>query len=318
MNLPLISVIIPIYNVEKYLPRCIESVISQSYKNLEIILVNDGSTDNCSKICDNYLLKDSRISVIHKKNGGASSARNEGLEKVRGEYITFVDSDDYIHPLFVEKLFRLCEDHRCKLAQCDFEQGTEDEFNERPQKAITKIMSKENLFDTREFKIIPCGKLYHKSLFLDVRFPEGKIHEDEFVTYKLGYYANQVVLTNEKMYYYFQSPNSVMRNNSKFIKLDFIEAYTERIEFFDTKDEVKLKNISIKEYCIRLMLYFIKLKNSQNNIKQSKFVFDLFKENYNLIRKEKFICIKEKIILMTFLYFPNVFSKIIKLMGVSK
>jgi len=216
MKSDLISIIVPIHNVEKYLEECIKSLINQTYQNIEIILVEDGSPDNCGKICDEYAQKDARIKVIHKENGGLSDARNCGIEVATGKYITFVDSDDYVSKYYVQKLYNAIIENDVKVSQCNLIRVEED------GKEIEKVGYEENqIKDTKEMikdlsrehweSIIACSKLYDIELFQKIRYPVGKIHEDAFVTYKILYNTDKIAIVNDYLYYYRQLQNSITK-----------------------------------------------------------------------------------------------------------
>lgn len=184
----MISVILPVYKVEIYLHRCVDSILSQIYKDFELILVDDGSPDNCEKICDEYMLKENRIVVIHKENGGLSRARNAGLdwafEYSNSQYITFIDSDDWIHLQYLEALYNTISGNM--ISVCNFIRIT-DMLSEEKQKTIdTTVVDTELFFCERNINAVTAwGELYKKSLFESLRYPEGKLHEDEYVTYKI-------------------------------------------------------------------------------------------------------------------------------------
>ena len=183
----LVSVIIPVYNTEKYLSRCIKSVLYSEYKNIEIILVDDGSIDSSGLICDSFAKEDDRIRVIHKSNGGLSSARNAGIDIAKGEYITFIDSDDYIHQKYIGYLLELLQMNKCNISQCELETGCNETFTNRRIRRKETVYTINNLFKDRKIKIIACAKLYKSELFETIRFPLDRINEDEFVTYQLLY-----------------------------------------------------------------------------------------------------------------------------------
>ena len=260
----LISVIVPIYKVEKYLKKCIESIQKQTYKNLEIILVDDGSPDKCGEICDEYAENDSRIIVIHKKNGGLSSARNAGIEIAKGDYIGFVDSDDYIEPYMYEKLLDAIEQNNSKLSVCAinyvFENG----------KKICKSKSSENRnFDFFEaikemntYELFDMGawsKLYKKDLFDDIRFPENKLSEDFFIMYKIFDKAQRISYVGIPCYNYLQRSESITK--SKKINKDFVEAAYEQMLYLDNKYP-QLKILAHTSYAsAALTVYDFYLKN---------------------------------------------------------
>ena len=206
--LPLISVIIPVYNTESYLDRCMQSILSQTHRNMEIILVDDGSTDGSAKKCDEYARMDPRIRVFHKENGGQSSARNLGLDACSGDYISFVDSDDWIEPNMLSALLDQLETHQAPLAIC----GRYDAYEGSEKRVIGKSLGKSGLFDTRE--ILPrmmigglsdfsvCDKLHRRDLWETLRFPEGEIYEDYAVMYKVVLAAQKAVLYDQPLYTY--------------------------------------------------------------------------------------------------------------------
>lgn len=235
-----VSIVIPVYNVERYLERCIDSVIQQSYANLQIILVNDGSTDRCPQICNQYAEKDKRIEVIHKKNGGLSEARNYGLEVATGKYITFIDSDDFVHYKYVEYLFSILQQNAADISVCSFQRFSKiEDIEEKCQKdkkiSFTGVQALENLCYQKEIKNSACAKLYKMELFKEVYYPVGRLYEDLATTYKLLYRANKVVWSNKEYYYYFYRPGSIM--NAKFSEknLDRIENSKELLDFVEKK-----------------------------------------------------------------------------------
>ena len=224
----LVSIIIPIYKVEKYLSNCVESVLNQTYENLEIILVDDGSPDNCPEICEQYARKDSRVRVIHKKNGGLSDARNCGIKAANGKYITCIDSDDYVSKDFIEYLYRLLIDTNADISICNFiktKELTENRiftndktFQMSSDQAIQEMLYA-NLFSTSAW-----GKLYKIELFQDIAYPIGKYSEDMYTTYKLIIKANKVVYGNRVCYYYLHRPGSILTSDFSSKHLDVFEA----------------------------------------------------------------------------------------------
>lgn len=224
-----ISVIIPVYKVEKYLDRCIRSVVDQSYRNLEIILVDDGSPDQCGKICDEWAEKDKRIKVIHKENGGLSDARNAGLDIATGEYIGFVDSDDYIHPEMYRKMHERAKESNADLIMCNFfrvdELNKMCAFNENvcEDGFIDKRIALKNICKYSSYVAV-WNKLYKRHLFQDIRFPKGKLEEDRFVMPCIYDNCSIIVSVSEKYYYYVQTSDSISRGNKTVRHLDGVEA----------------------------------------------------------------------------------------------
>ena len=211
----LLSIIVPVYNVEKLLPRCLDSILAQTYRNLEVILVDDGTKDNSDAICDEYAAKDSRIKVIHKENGGLSSARNAGIDIARGEYLGFVDSDDWIEPEMYETLLALAKKHDVKLV-CG---GRYDFSSRRNEKTVGLCPQKEEVITGMEllgrtFTWHGCDsaawdKLYHRSLFETIRYPVGLVNEDVAVFYKLAELAEKAAMCPKPLYNYYHRPGSI-------------------------------------------------------------------------------------------------------------
>lgn len=236
----LVSIIVPVYNVEQYLERCLDSLVNQTLKDIEIILVDDGSTDDSGNICDKYAKKDKRIKVIHKENGGLSDARNIGLSIARGKYIGFVDSDDFISLDMYKKLFNCIEHGNYDIASCEFKkvyEYNEKEIASNTMKIITKeydnIQALENYFDEytdkREMQTVVCNKIYRRELFDNIKFPYGKLYEDGYVTYKLLYKSKKVIHIYEELYYYFQREGSLIRSE---FSLKVLKSYDDRREIF--------------------------------------------------------------------------------------
>ena len=213
----LLSVIIPVYNVERYVAECIESVINQTYNDLEIIIVNDGSTDNSLKICEAYAKRDKRIKIINKENGGISSARNTGLDNATGKYIGFVDSDDYIGEDMYEKLVEACIDNNAKASVCHavtFTDGNKPFVNTgfiKKDYCTTDI--KQIFSNTLVMSQSLCNKLFKTSLFENIRFPLNKVDEDGYVVYDLLYRAKKVAYVALGGYFYRRRENSYTTRN---------------------------------------------------------------------------------------------------------
>lgn len=240
MTKPLISVIIPVYKVEKYLDKCIESVVNQIYKNLEIILVDDGSPDNCPTICDEWAKKDSRIVVIHKENGGLSSARNAGVAIAKGEWVGFVDSDDYIAPNMYEKMLFAAQKSGAELCVCGMKWINEDgsEYKDVMQSPIiNEVLIKEQVFlkfcrDDYFYYVTSVNKLYKRELFERVTFPEGRLHEDEFTAHHFFNACEKIICVQDELYFYVQRQNSIMNSEYSIKRLDGARAFYDRYLFF--------------------------------------------------------------------------------------
>ena len=242
-----ISVIVPVYNVEQYLERCVDSIINQTYTNLEIILVNDGSTDNSGKLCDELAKKDERIRVIHKENGGLSDARNRGIDESESDLVGFIDSDDYIDSDMYEVLLKNLNDTDADLSMC----ALYDVYNNTPEAQVTnketwKLSSEQAIKMVMEAKILSVtavNKLYRKSLFTDLNFEVGKIAEDAFIMIKLLDKCEKIVATNEKKYYYVHRENSITTQKFSTKFLNVIEAYEQNSNIILEKYP-KLKDVA--------------------------------------------------------------------------
>ena len=213
--MPLISIIVPIYNVEPYLRKCVDSIIVQTYNNLEIFLVDDGSPDNSGRICDEYAQKDKRIRVIHKKNGGLSDARNVAIDIATGEWIVFIDSDDFVTHDYVETLYHLVDKNHCEAGVAwlqTFQEG-EKPLTKQPayiEKVFNKMDGIENMFYQELFDNAAWCKIYHRSLFdTGIRYPVGLLYEDLPTTYQLFLHANRIAFCNHIIYHYLLRKNSI-------------------------------------------------------------------------------------------------------------
>lgn len=298
----LISVIIPVYNVEQYLDRCINSILNQSYNKLEIILVNDGSTDNSKDICLKYQSIDKRIKVINQSNGGLSKARNAGINYSVGKYICFIDSDDFIHKDMINILYNNLIKTKSDISVCSFEKV----YKEKEDLKVTSNYMEyynpnfyDNLFnDLKVETIIACNKLYKKSLFNGLLYRENKFHEDEFIIHHILKKVNKIVYDKNKLYYYFQRENSIT-NNYSIKNLDVIEALEDRIQFFKEQNLNKYYDLTLKVYANTLMYHYGVINNNIRNYKiikinlRSKFnnVYKkvIFSKNIKLIDKVKII-----------------------------
>lgn len=231
-----ITVIVPVYNVEKYLNRCVESIVNQTYENLEIILVDDGSADNCPQMCDVWAQRDTRIRVIHQNNAGGGKARNSALDIAEGEFITFVDSDDYISPIMYEFLYHQFK-QEVDIVECGWliTKGDSAKFDKyddfyKSNCVDTEVAIKEHI-DDRIFRQLIWNKMYQKSVIGDIRFPVGKKIDDEFWTYQVLSRARKLVCTDKVLYAYRQQGESVMHSLNALRRLEAIEAKIQRHEF---------------------------------------------------------------------------------------
>ena len=233
----MISVIVPVYNVEAYLERCVESIVGQTYRDLEIILVDDGSKDHSSQICDEWAKKDGRIKVILKENGGAATARNRGIEAASGEFIVFIDSDDWIEPSMFEILLSAIQEEKADVVECLLDRFKDGEQPCRYDGApISRIHfdpegALEELIRERKLHQTPVNKLYRTELVKGIPFQEGCICEDEYWTYQVFGQAKSIVFLDVVLYHYYQSAGSVMRSSYSLKRLACIDAYQRRLEY---------------------------------------------------------------------------------------
>ncbi len=279
----LVSVIVPVYNTEKYLERCISSITEQIYQNLEIILVDDGSTDNSLEICNEWSKKDKRIKVVHKENGGLSSARNAGIDASLGDYLVLVDSDDRIAKEMISKMYSAIRIHDADLAICDFIKGTEDfypfaeeETNELVSEEIDPLTALRSIYKdsyNAQMYVAAWGKLYKKELFNTVRYPEGKLFEDIYVTHRILYDCKRIAVVSNKLVYYYQHSESIMNSKFNVKKLDYLQALNERILFFQEKQLNELERMAYDDYLHSLIWEYSRVRdilhdrNMQNDIK---------------------------------------------------
>lgn len=235
----IISVIVPVYRVEKYLKRCVDSILAQTYRDFELILVDDGSPDYCGTICEEYAKKDRRIVVLHRENGGLSAARNTGIawafENSDSKYLTFIDSDDWIHPQYLELLFQAVDEKLVSVSVCNFERS--DGLGEGVPECVADFsfeqMDAETLLVDHVWNFnYAWGKLYQKQYFQEVRYPEGKNFEDTFTTYKLLFAAKQIVLIDKPLYFYFKNENGITRSPWTPKELVVFEAMKDQLFFY--------------------------------------------------------------------------------------
>ena len=239
----LISMIVPVYKVEPYLDKCVRSIVEQTYKNLEIILVDDGSPDNCPAMCDAWASKDSRIKVIHKENGGLSDARNVGLAVAIGEYISFIDSDDWIEPDFIRELYDAMERTGAEIAEC----GTtyvDEAGNVLRQRSVVPIACMDKLEALRRLVLedgiyqTVWNKLYRRAVIEGVLFEKGKHHEDDFWTYQIFDRIEKLAVVERPMYYYLQRSGSIIGAGYTIKRLDGLEARFLRMQYLQKYPEL--------------------------------------------------------------------------------
>lgn len=232
-----VSVIVPVYKVEKYIKRCVNSILSQTFKDFELILVDDGSPDNCGAICDEYALKDNRIHVIHQNNRGLSAARNAGIDwafmNSDTQWLTFIDSDDWVHEQYLEALYSAAIQNNTAISACAFEETDGDLIYVNSNQLKGQIWDPDHFYSRYNvYATIACAKLYKKECFYDIRYPEGKIHEDEFVTYKILFPCKEITFIEAPLYAYFVNSNGITKSVWTPNKLLSIQAAEEQLNYF--------------------------------------------------------------------------------------
>lgn len=296
----LVTIIIPVYNVEKYLSKCIRSVLNQSYKNLEVILVDDGSNDDSLLICKRFREKDDRIKLYHTDNFGLSHARNIGLDHANGDYIVFVDSDDYVNKNMIDIM--MTKSDNTDLVICNYEKVQSNGIAEVSQ---DKQVLKDEIWNTDNFwehyyidglGIFCCvawNKLYKKKIFDNVRFPIGKIHEDEYIINKIVNRCNSIKVIKNSLYYYVQRPGSIMHENHQ-ENFDVAEIYLNRCSSFQKNHQIDV----IKSNLLIIPFYMVNGLYESQDKEKSKEKFNLMKKKYFYFVKE---CLKKKFIFKLYL-----------------
>ena len=299
-----ISVIVPVYKVEKYLHKCVDSIISQTYENLEIILVDDGSPDNCPQICDEYAKKDSRIRVIHKENEGISATRNTGIQAAQGEYIGFIDSDDYVAPQMFEKLYNAIKKHDADISICNF-YYTDDNGNILDKDDIrlpikdeyisgNKVLSEKFFMDKRHYWIVPWNKLYRREVLKNVKYPVGKVHEDEDVAAHI-YHGNMVECISDRLIYYVQRQGSIMSEKDSEKCINKTEAFINLSKFYienKYNNEVIFISLNTINQYMKNNYVYLKSRKKENgyNVKEYRKILKkcIFKD-FNMMQILRFV-----------------------------
>lgn len=318
---PKVTVIVPIYKVEKYLERCLNSIINQTYKNLEIILVNDGSPDGCGEICEKYRLNDKRVIVINKENGGLSSARNRGLDVATGEYIGFVDSDDWIDLSMYENLVQSAIKYNADIVQCGFQTVLENNDIEKVYKFNEKIYNnKDEIFKAyfckQEIATMVWNKLYKKEVFNGIRMIEGRNNEDTMVTPELLMNIKSLYNIEELSYNYFKRENTITSSSFSNKNLDQIYAGEYVINLFENNFD-KYTVYSRINMCLICFYMYVNLifSKCKDKRKYKNIIMGTFKSNYLIVKNSyELRCYnkRDRIIIKGFHLSPNILSYIYK------
>ena len=299
----LISVIIPVYNAEKYLEDCIRAICNQSYNNFELILVNDGSVDSSLSICKKYAGTDRRIKVIERSNGGVGAARNSGMKVMQGAYVVFADSDDYVSTDYLRNLYQAAKVNDYDIVQCGMRKTRKKKRNglQVHYKATdVKEISKKKALNGRVYNVGIWGKIYSRKVIGSFRFNEGQIYEDEAAYYRLVDRADKIAVLNETLYYYYASDNSVMRNDKEYKSLYFINVFEDRLSYFYDKNDMVLMEGTYGRICISIMLFLSGVLTNGNNKEDTEYLLNLFNKYYKLAIRSEYVSLKDKCILRCF------------------
>lgn len=314
----LISIIVPVYKVEKYIKRCMESILNQTYTNLEIILVDDESPDNCPSICDEYGQKDQRIKVIHQKNAGLSGARNTGIDLAKGAYLAFVDSDDFLAKDFIWTLYKAATDTKSEIAICKYEYVKGDTMTQNHRPGKCEVYTGEQLIEEMyspdgAFFVVAWNKLYKRSLFDRIRYPKGRIHEDEATTHKLYYEAKQGVFVDRFLYGYFVEGESITRKNFNIKRLDWAWSVEQRLDFMEEKGLTKLLPIAIRAYADGVVDLYYQLREwLPDSKKEQEFLKNKVKAAARRVKKYGSFPTKTRIGYTLFDISPILYQKLLK------
>lgn len=324
----IVSTIIPVYNSEKYLSKCIESVLNQTIRDLECILVDDGSTDSSPSICDKYARMDSRVKVIHQKNARIGAARNAGIDVAIGDYITFLDSDDFIEPMTYEKCLQYMKQDNVDIVEWDIQYFYDDGFGEdEKNKPLPKEHITLNLtnWDTMHYMynlkhmdsrfnniglVTHCvwTKIFKKELFEQgIRFPVGKEYEDELIVHRLMEKARRIITTNERFSHYRLRKESTIHTMPLSGRYNKLEAMEDRFKMILTHDDLTLKKLAARDYMMQIINFYTSAKNNRNDIYRNLCLekMDILKNNVKLLKMGNraifnvFVCAPE---IMSFLY----------------
>ena len=306
----LISVIVPIYNVEKYLDRCIKSIINQSYNNLEIILVDDGSPDRCGEMCDEWAKIDKRIIVVHKENGGLSDARNAGIDIAKGNYLSFIDSDDYVHKDFIKVLYELCIKYNSDISMCGaFETSKDENCNFNLQQGNECVKYSKTILERKDnIYCVAWNKLYKKEVFKYIRYPKGKLHEDVAVINKILYYSNKIAITDLRLYFYYSNPDSIMRSSFSIKRLDILDVIYDSYLFFLEKNEMQYAYSALNDYIDTAIALYNECQVLENHQKIQKQLMKKYSDMYMKVLKNIDMSIIKKIKYIIYRYFPKLYS----------
>ncbi|WP_180956640.1 glycosyltransferase family 2 protein [Bacillus canaveralius] len=315
---PQISIIVPVFNVEDFLQYCIESILGQTFNDFELILVNDGSNDQSGDICEEYSKKDKRIVVIHKENGGQSSARNRGIDVARGAYFGFVDSDDWIHKDMYRTLYSNAVETGADITACNIMQYDKNStkhlyFHDTTNYLYDRKSAMNELYLNERLTFSPCNKLYSRNLFQGIRFKEGYILEDMDFAYRIIHQSNKIHYTGQALYYYRYNENSTMRKTFSKKRLDEYEVRKNMYSFYLENYPSIANEVYAELFLTGLMLYINIEKYYRNEKSRYKYLIDIDRNKIKFLIADKNYNRKKKLLLSVAFISPNILVKIYRL-----
>ncbi len=271
--MPIISVIVPVYNVEPYLNRCVDSILEQTFTDFELILVDDGSPDHCPMVCDEYSQKDKRVHVIHQKNGGLSAARNAGIDWVfansDSQWISFVDSDDWVHPEYLERLLNAAVENDVAVSICGYAETEGENPVINTVEFIPKIWTPENFFVEHNVNaVVAWGKIYQKKCFKKIRYPKGKIHEDEFITHQILFEFEKIAVIEAPLYAYYKNQSGITQAPWKPARLSAVEAVEGQIEYMRQHGYPAVFRYAVRKYVMSITVHIFELEKCDPDLQK--------------------------------------------------
>ena len=284
--MPQISVIVPVYKVEAYLDRCVESILGQTFRDFELILVDDGSPDHCGAMCDEWAKKDSRIRVLHKANGGLSDARNVGVDHAKGEWITFIDSDDYVHHEMLQGLICAVQEHKTKVAVCGYTETRGEPLEARDLSA--NIWAPGDLYFQRNVNAtVAWGKLYRADMVLP--YPVGKLHEDEYVTYRILFACDRISVLDAALYGYFQNDVGITKSNWSPRRMDAWAALEQQVSFLLDIGDIKNARNRVSAWWANVSRQVKQIETGCKADEKQKYLHCCWKQQRRILKKYRIL-----------------------------
>lgn len=315
MEKPLISIIVPVYNVEQYLEKCLRCIINQTYKNIEIILVDDGSSDSSGDICDIWKERDKRIKVIHKENGGLSDARNRGIEEAKGAFLQFIDSDDIVENGMTEYLFELCKENDSQIAICDCVHFYVNENAKYQKGTHIKIFAAEDalceMMYQKSFLFCAWGKLFKRELFDSIRFPVGMLFEDVAIMYKLFSIANTIVYSDAKLYGYLHRENSITTKKFDKRDCDILRICDDQVSFA-RKFSKKVYDAAVAYQVVGAFRVYLNAPSEEKFREDRSYSEDIIHEHGIEVFRNKYVRKKTRIAILLFFFNKRMLRMIYK------